>query len=154
MLKVSPRDISSRHVPHPLPHHHHRILMDCPTWTSTPGIPMLTGVLLLTCKIHSIWNDSKWVVSLTWPKPTVTVMVHYHLSGTHTKYVESPDSNGLPCMTLNTGYPPADLCLLTCQNRLHLWRILVCDTIATAQVCCNGWLSLIWDLYKAYYITG
>ena len=82
--------------------------MDYTAWPSTQDIPVLTGVSYHT-KIDSIWNGFKCVVSLSWPKPTV--MVYYHPYGTHTKYDTSPDSDGLPCMTLNTGYP-----VLTCVS--------------------------------------
>ena len=47
------------------------------------------------------------MVPLPWLKPTV--MVYYHPSGTQTKHVASQERNGLPCMTLNTGYPHRDL---------------------------------------------
>ena len=37
--------------------------------------------------------------------PKLTIMVHCHPSGDHTYYAVSLDSDRLPCMILNTGYP-------------------------------------------------
>ena len=130
------------------------------TSPDSDGLPCMTlntGYPVLTCvsyhaKICSVHGSFGYVVPLILPNSNV--MVYYHPSGTHSKHVSPRDSDGLPCIVINTGYPHCDLRLPTCKKWLRLEWLCVCGTIAMAQAHCNGLLSSVWDLYKVCFTTG
>ena len=85
--------------------------------TLNTGSPQI-DLRLWQCKIGNVLGGFGYMVPLPWLKNSG--MVLRHPSITHTNYVVSPDSDGLPYTTLNTGYPRADWCLLPCKKWLHL----------------------------------
>ena len=56
-------------------------------------------------------------------------MVLHHTSLTHTEYVSSLDSDGLPCVFFNPMCPCSAWCLLACQKWLYLEWFQVGDII-------------------------